>query len=474
MNSRALHATAWGVATILFVALALAAPVNHDESQYVAGGFLSATALPFRDFMAMQPPLALWVWAPLTVMFPGWSFVAIRLSSALFGLATLAAVAGIERRIGPDRRWPIGAALMACCNAFLFTSTVARNDALPGMLLAIGLLAALKGLRGAPGWCFAAGLSFGAAAAAKLSFAPSAAAAGLMVLIQCRKWPFAAFAAGLLAGLVPLAIGYACAPDAFLFGVLQAPLSAPLEWYARVGDGFDLTAAGKLTGTSGALLVGPALLVIAIVCSQAPRLRRSAEPRFLLVITAAGLVGALLPTPSHPQYLLPMLPPLFALLRTALDGVLYRRIVSVALAMFAIVGLMPSLLTLREFPAIALERQAHGIRMIAHGPIATLSPERAVDSGLALDERFATGPFIFRSGAIVSVQNALRFNTATPATLDAIFRRRPPGAILVGYETAWTSQGHDLDAILAAWAEQHHFRAITLPDGRGKLYRAQM
>lgn len=462
----------------LFLSLmTLATPINHDESQYVAGAVLAARSAPFRDFIALQPPLALRVWAPLTWLFPGWNFLAIRLSSAMFGLITLAAVADGERQSGDgNRRWPIGAALLACTNIFLFTSSVARNDALPGMCLALAMAAGLRGIAGKTGWLGPAGLFFGAAAAAKLSFAPALAAAGLMMLIHAPRIGvrgLAAFALGAATGLLPLIVPFLCAPDAFVFGVIRMPLAAPFDWYARTGDAGDLTLMGKLLGAGGAMLVGPALAAFAIVVVGIGGIGRDPRVQFLLALMAGGLVGALLPTPTHPQYLLPLLPPLFALLPRALERIAWRRSALIGLGLFAVIGLAPSLAALgRGFPALTLEKEAHEIGRQAKGPIATLAPERVVDSSLTIDARFATGPFLFRSGSVLRADEAWRYKAATPATLNAMFAVRPPGALLVGHEPGWRAGMPPVDRPLELWARRHGYRELALPDGVGRLYVA--
>ena len=463
-------------AGLLLAAFALSAPLNHDESQYVAGAVLAAGRVPFRDFLALQPPLALWAWAPLTLALPGWSFVAIRLSSALFGLVTLIAVANAERRVGSRWRWPIGAALLACSHIFLFTSGVARNDALPGMLLALGMAAGLRGIEGRAGWLGLCGLLLGAAGAAKLSFLPSLATAGLLLIVWHRKIGIggvAAFSVAALLGLLPLTLGWAAAPEAFWFGVFRAGATIPFDWYRQTGDAFDLTLTGKLIGTAGAMLVGPVLVVFLVVAADAQRLARDPAKLFLLVLAAGGLVGGLLPTPTHPQYLLPLLPPLFALLPATVERVQRPGFVLAVLVVFAIIGAAPSVLALpRGFPAIELERQAHVIGRLAKGPIATLSPDRVADSGWPLDARFATGPFVFRSGSVLSPEQALNFNVAIPAALAAMFAAAPPAAILVGYEKEWRAGAPAPDQPLELWARAHGYRALPLSDGRGRLYLA--
>nr|WP_179220693.1 glycosyltransferase family 39 protein [Sphingomonas laterariae] len=479
------------------VARALAAPLNHDESQYVAAAVLSGQSLIFRDFLSLQPPLHAWLLAPVAWAFAGDSFIALRMTSAAMGLVALAAVYAAQRGLGIGK-WPALAAtvLMAGCDAFQFTAAVVRNDMAPTMLLALGLLAALTGIRrGEYGWWAAAGLLFGLATSAKLSFAPPLAVAGLFLLAHVRDRRIGvaavlAFGCGGLAGLVPMAIGYLAGPDAFIYGTLTFGSTAPFDWYRANGLHYRLAPSGKLGDLAYFAILGPTVAALALVGWDGVRRWRgeklagfSLEQRLLIALILAGLIGAYLPTPVQRQYLMPLMPPLFIALGAALAAIASRRGRAIALAvlgLFALFGFAkagwPMLRAATHgAPAVVVDDQAEWIGDALRaqrltGPVASLSPERLVDSGYPVDPRFATGPFVYRSGALVSPRDAERFRVLTAGTLFAALDRAPPAAILTGYEAGTRKFSIAPDAGLIAYARARSYRAVRLPDGIGVLH----
>lgn len=461
----------------IVLACVFARPVNHDESQYVAGAMLAWTRVPLRDFMILQPPLAFWAWAPVTAVWPGWAWTMIRLSSACCGLAMLWVVNRTERQLSLPPGARSGAVLLACCQPFLFTATIARNDALPGALLALGMLAGLRGVAGQWRWLALAGLGFGLAAAAKLSFLPSLAIA-LLALPLCGVGlaGMLAFASGGLLGSVPLTGIVPLAPEAFRFGLFDFALTAPRDWYGRM-DPTELTLAGKFSAGLLGLADGPALILLVLVGWRSRQLAADPRMRWLLALTVAGLVGAFLPTPMHAQYLLPALPPLFVLGSLALNKERGRGFASVVI-LAALFGLIRTAMLLGNgLPLVAAEQRAHALgaelaRRGVVGPVASLSPQYVADSGAALDPRFATGPFVFRSGAVLTGPQARSLGVATPTAVPTMFAEQPPAAILTGYEPSWRPGVPSPEAPLDQWARDHKYRLVMMPDHVGRLYVA--
>src|SRR4051794_14287048 len=70
--------------------LSLDAVFTHDEDQYIGGATFAATSMIYRDFVYLQTPLQPLLLAPVTQLFPGHVFTALRLANAL--LATLALI----------------------------------------------------------------------------------------------------------------------------------------------------------------------------------------------------------------------------------------------------------------------------------------------------------------------------------------------------------------------------------------------
>ncbi len=474
--------------TLLLLLGVFTSPNNHDESQYVAGAALARTGLIYRDFASLQPPLQSWVYAPLASLFPGWTLLAMRLATALFSLAAAAATYGAQRTIGIDRRAASLATLaMACTATFLFTGSVVRNDALPAALAAGATAAALHGaLRQRLRAMALAGLLLGAATSAKLSYAPMLACAGVAPLLYGR-WrglcAVLAFAVGAAIGLLPMLLAALPAPQAFLYGVFTYARTAPFEWYVASGRGGELGIGVKILFLLLNMLQGPALLAAILSARTLIGRRHRLRPQHVMLaaLLAGGALGAVLPTPTQIQYLLPMLPPLFVAFGLAIArGALASRGAAALAILFALAGIAPSIADAAKIArkgrtVLAIERQAHAIGAFlaqsgAEGVIASVAPERVIDSGYPIDPRFAAGPFLFRNGGLMPPALVRALKAVTPQTLEESFGQAPPAAILVGYEKLARNGGPPADAPLEAYAVRHDFQRADLTDGLGRLY----
>ncbi len=380
---------------------------------------------------------------------------------------------------------------------------MARNDALPLLLEAGAMLAAIVAVDGARRpwalWTFA-GLCLGAAASAKISYALPLAAMGLVVLVGFvrRRSSLASvigYGAGGGLGLLPCLLAWLQAPQAFVWGVFTYAGTAPIRWYTEVGEGGRLGLAGRLGEGAFHLMVGPGLAVlitVAVAIFAAYRARTAQGPamRLLQVLALAGLAAALAPTPMQRQYFMPLLPPLFALwgLQGRLgEGVhpLPRRLLACLTVAGLLIGIGRSLYVLgaaavglvqgRLPPPLQLEADAHWIgrtMRAAHaaGPIATPSPQVALDSGQPLDPRLSTGVFAYRTGDLVSDADQRRLHLISPRTLGRFLDAAPPAAIVTGYEPVTGRFHRNVDDDFRAYAKTRGYRLLVGPDGRAQLY----
>lgn len=464
----------WPLLALLLVALALITPVNHDEDQYVAAANLVARGLrPFGDFMYLQTPLQPWLTAPVALLAEGWSFVALRLVSALVGLATLALIHAAQRRADvPPRATLVATLLCGSCVPFLFGMSLARNDALPALLLAGALWA---GARGRIVDWGAAGLALGIAASIKISYGLPLAFGGFWLLWQAVRTraplPMLAWGVGGVIGLLPTVLTWAAYPAPFQYGVFTYAAEGAKIWYDLNGIGERLSLVAKLRDTAAALAMGPALVALGAVLFS--RLRHSREGGsyrgFVLALLAAGVVAAVLPTPTYRQYFLPVLPPLFVALGLAMPVGRWtlRAMVAFGMAAAAIyTGLGISDAAGRGPAALRVVAQARWIGARTAGPVVTFSPSHVVDSGAALDPRFATDVHVWRSGDLRSDVELSAFHVTSRRTLARELNARPPAAILTGFEGASGVNRRIIpDAVMTDWARTHGYRAVPTPYG---------
>jgi hypothetical protein len=453
----------WRVAAlaVALASLSFLRPVDHDESQYVAAAVLSAHGLlPYRDYAYLQTPLQPFLFAPVAWAAGDWAWPVLRLVNALLGTVAVVATVAAARAAGASARmaW-IAGALFATCDILLFSIGTARNDALPAACLSVALWLAVLNESGATrGRAAAIGLLLAAAAAAKISYALPAATYGVLALLNAkRRRPFWV-AIGALPILAFVGWTLALSPLGFFFGAIGFPATAPADWYAA--RPWKLSGAGKALDLLKFLALGPALIAIAALSA-----RRDRRPVLLHWLLIAGLVAALLPTPTWRQYLLPLLPPLFVLLALRWTAAPPSRCWRIATAVFVGAGIAPSVAALAQGNAMPTAMvQARAIRTALDreridAPVASLSPQFVTLAGRLPDPRFATGPFVFRGRAIVSrgQENLL---TVIPRRRLDLLRRDPPAALLTGGE-AWTAGDARLDALLDRWAAANGYRATA-------------
>ncbi|MBU0554477.1 MAG: DUF2029 domain-containing protein [Alphaproteobacteria bacterium] len=464
--------------------------IDYDEGQYIAAVALMRTGLPFRDFLYLQTPLHPILLAPLAWLAEGHLFVALRLANAALVGATLILIyrAVLAHGGGSERAW-LAVALMALCEPILFIAAVARNDATPMLLEAIGVILLIKNWEH-PGrqWSFAlAGLFMGLAIATKLHFALVGVAAGLVMIAQWRRvrWPaILLYAAGGIVGCLPIFLFWAIAPDAFWFGVIEYPATAPWQWY-QLGDRTELfwppVVGLRLLRFT---ILGPTLLVIGLIIrSRLRREPRSEVVKLLDILIIAGLVAGIMPQPIFRQYLAPLYPVLFirfGLTRTWWPRQLIWRLlilVSTFAALFESActaggNLFPNALK-GISPPLAAERDARWIGSIMSptSRVAGLAPERYIDSGLAFDRRFATGPFIFRTENLVTREQSERWHVVPRAQMPVIFADDPPDLIVVGgHRQNDVAAPHGLDTHIDDWTTAHGWSRINSPSGEISVY----
>lgn len=443
---------------------ALVRPLSPDEGQYLAAArFASQGLLPYADFAYLQTPLQPLLFAPLDWLFAGHGFLATRLANALLGFAAVVLVHATARRLGASPRAALaGALLVPACHPFLWAG-VGRNDMLPAALLTLGLW---LWSASADRWrLLAAGAALSLAAAAKISYALPAAAIAAMLLarpaVGARRagmW----VVLGMALGSVPAAVLALADLRAFLFEAIVFPARAPLLWYREIGEGHRLGAYrfGDLLLASAR---GPALVAALLVLADLVRRRRPRSPDVgagvLTAAALAGLVSALLNRPFHPPYLIPALPPLFVLFALALDRMNRPALAwRLALGVSVAIGLAKGVINIARAvdggapAALAVGSTSRELgRALAdaqvRGPIATLHGEHIVDSGHAIDRRFAAGPFLFRTRGLLTAEEAREWRIVTRET--PIGRAEAPGAFVIKLQP-----GHepDPDAWLAAQA----------------------
>jgi len=472
------HSSKWS-AGALFVgtAVLIAASIvfrtgSKDESQYVAAVALMRHGWPYLDFAYLQTPLQPLLLSPLALLPAGWVYSAVRAANGLCALGALLVLSAAIRRRAAPRDVYLAMAALACSQPFLLAASLARNDALPMLLIAVAIAALLLAIERRSLRAFAVGgLFLGLATSAKISGALPAAGVILFLAIRARRFGFrslAAFAVGALAGLLPCFIFALAAPSEFRFDVFAYSLHAPAQWWSSVGKAAYLQPAHRIVHLIALSAQGSILVALAAAFVD----RRRSDDRLLLdLMIAGGIVGAYMPEPAYAQYLVPLLPPLFARFPLALDEMRrrWRSSLQALVAVGSIAGL--GFAASHSSGAIAGVQAARiGAKTAAlarGGRIATLSPEFVAGESADLDPRFAAGPFLFRTTDGLADQAARLGHAVTWQDTERSLDKDPPAVILAGGEKMphRPIHPHGLDAPLIGWALSRDYRPMALSYG---------
>jgi hypothetical protein len=485
--------------------------LNHDEHQFVGSAVLLARAglLPYADFAYFHVPGQTLLNAAIFVIFDHYLLAARTLAviSSWLGLALIlvsglrfAPFAGGWARLGYALAGVV--ALMAS-PIFVFTSGRAWNHDLP-MLLA--LAAALTFLhasgydRRAAGrlpscpacWLATTGVLLGLAAATRLSYAFLTPAFVLALwLTSGRPWRARLadsgwLAVGGLVGLAPVWWALLVAPEGFLFGNVVYNLRLNPRYYAHTGGADAVTLPAKLVALGDILWRQPAnlllpLLFIGVLPPALPHLRRPAAfpLRLMLLLLPFALLGAMSATPSQMQYYYMLYP--FLTLGFFYAVALWPRRQYWAATMLALGALAGVIVTAaayaggveilaqpdRWYPVKVHTRGARIADLTEGGRILTLAPIHALEGGLSTYPEFVTGPLAWRVAPLVSSAERARFGLVTAPELASILVAQPPRAVLTGFE----EDDAELEAVLLAYAHDHNFVPVALPD-EGVLWLA--
>lgn len=473
-------------ALLLLCALAMVVPVDHDEGQYVAAAHLIAAGhLPYRDFPYLQTPLQPYLIAPLAWLAPGWLLVVARLANAL-AVAVAAWLIGRTaiRLSGHGIAGPMAVLALVSVDAVLFAATVARNDAVPMLLFAAALERLFARQPISPRRAALAGLFLALAASTKVSYALPCAAAAVMALWHARRAnrpQVAGLIAGMAAGALPTLLFLVWQTKPFLFGAYHYSIDAVTAWQTLIGSTERLAWDFRARRFVGLLMLGPALWMVLAVALTQSRARSQREPRplgiSLEVLLIASFFAAILPSPVYRQYLVPLVPPLILLAALRAEAVITwlrpRKMLGAIAVLFLagsiVAGFTRSVRTAIRAPAIerpiAIERQAHHIGRLGAqtggGTVAGLDPLLLVDSGLTLDPRFATGPFLFRASNLAACADA----SLCPVTFAHLDRldQAPPRFLVTGSERKLPSAiPGGLDGALDRWALHKKYVATPL------------
>lgn len=480
---------------------------NHDESQYILAALLSQQNVIYKDYLYLQPPLhAVLLGFAFTLTDFGYFFVA-RLSSFLFAASSLLILYLILRRFYTR------STAIVFCTVFMFSwnfyrgAALARNDMMPLLFSLIAVYLMLWPSQTLSSKYLALGLSgllVALAVGTKLNYVHMP-IAGLLFLVM---WPrqltigertarqVLPFVVGGLVG--SLIIVWFAAADilTFNYGVFGHYFGHYIEHYnAALSSGSKAStieiALVQLKQPSLYLLpIMSGVLIVYMVLDGSIKfllthLYTTGQWLFWLIIALAAPV-ALLPTPSHLWYYIPVIPFYILCMASilAFPEIQISYLAKYALLLIALLGCYPAVKDIEKRGAINLFDRSYWTPLIVQdrskrvdallekagvtGKIATLSPDKLIKSKHGFYLQLATGPFFYRVASYMSPEAVERLHGASADTLAGLLEHDMPAAIFGGYE-------RNLDAAFFEFAEAHNYLRIEEESlGKGILYIRQV
>ena len=476
-------------ATTLWSLIATSMPrlINHDEYWYLAAGSLIHDGLlPYRDFHCLHMPYGMYLFAVLA-----WLTEHLLLAGRLLAVCCDWALLGLVFWIVRSSLVRFGgalatvAALGAAFSVFaspLYLSQAGKAWNYPQpLLLALGAVTLVAAARRAPrpNWRLVfAGLLGGAAVGFRLSyvFVVPVLMAGWVVARRTRREVIGGLAwlsmgvSLALAAVVPLA---AAAPARFLFDVVGYHRLQPLV-HASQGVVAPSDLADKVQFLAVLLFVknpqmGLALLgALALAATRCRREWRASDGVLWLALAASLLLAAAVPSPSWPQYALPVLPAAVVAATLLLgEGVGLGRVPTArtllaVIPAVALVGIFlapardrPRLAS-RAWAAVVVHELDRSVRAyVADRTILTLAPVVALEWGARIYPEFATGPFIWRTARFVPRHERARLAVVGPDEIESLLAVKRPDAMLLGID-------QELERPLLSYAVTNGFRPATV------------
>ena len=470
-----------GLALLLFQANMLKG-LNHDEHMYVAAGALLSREglLPYRDFPYFQMPNLPFVYAGLFST-TSYLLLAARLFSTLCALALCGVLFGAAWRAFRTRALVArllagtGAVMLLVSNqTFVYASGLAWNHDLAALL---GVLAFILFMRGARliswRWVTGAGVMLGLALGTRLTmgamFVPlfiillampgvSGAGARGRTLLHERLRLLAALLGGTALALAPSIVLFALSPDRFLFSNIGYH-ALNEEYQIKAGYTRAVDAGGKLQYLVDVFTVPGTLALVALVAVVAvPALAKLPGLMGLyrfnvvaaLLVALALLAGALFTAPVWLQYFYVAVPFLILACVYSVADVAPNRALSHATYAFSLLFLA-SIVWLGAgyyvgegmllYPGRWVPVRAHAVgelleRSLRYRRVLTLSPIYALEAGFPIYPAFASGPFAWRSGPLLTRQERAEFGIVAAPDLREYVGARFPAfpAIVTGDE----------------------------------------
>ncbi|MFH1879122.1 MAG: phospholipid carrier-dependent glycosyltransferase [Candidatus Omnitrophota bacterium] len=481
------------------------APLSHDEHMYITAGRLAEAQVIYRDFAYLQMPYLPFIYAAFFKLTgTGYYLLAGRVLSSIFMFFSVLFIYLISYRVSRSLFVSLCmAALMVFNKIIIQTMGYSWNNIMPiaftvAAFYVFMLSCTEKKIKSA--WIFLSGILLSAAVGVKLFYAAVLPPFVVTSLIYPRSFNpgirfkkcFLPLAAGILTGFLP--VFYLMLKDmpAFMFdNVGYHNLTA--VWKGVAEYSLSEVVIGKFRYAK-TVMKEPAYVVLltgalfaffgaaGTVRKMQGNVRIVFPVYFFLsfLLAVSTLFVIFVPSPLQTQYFAVPVPFLIIFMVSAYDLVIgpnrifwkgllvYFVAVSMVFGGMKVVKSWQDIMPVDGWTGVNIHKISQNIRACL-GPVnngdrmATLSPIYALEGGIPVYEEFATGPFLYRVGDLMTEKQRKTYKGVSPESLGRFLCENPPKAVFTGFEG-------ELDAPFVRYAEQNGYRKLPGDFGGGVLY----
>ncbi len=487
-----------GIAFFIVFNRAMTKELIHDEHQFISSAYLLAKngLWPYVDYPYFHMPNLVFVYAILFKWFPE-----KLLAARVFSVISAVLAAGIlywTIYILARHRFVYKIGLSLCALVLLVADPLynevagfAWNHDLSVLLALLATVIFIVGFRHSKikKWLFVSGIFLSIAIGVRVSWVMIIPPflAGFFIFqrddtfrtkIESIFW----FALGGILAMLPSLILFLLAPRKFIFGNY---------WYAQLNTQYrlDIGTARPIDLMSKLrfflnyqepgfwILLVLTIFYVYLWSGWQYYKNKKIDPVIIFAILLLPFIfsGSMLPSPAYRQYFYAVVPfEILAVVYSISFIHTSRKLMPSAWAFRFLVGMtvLSGFWGLDDvYSAFRLEKkqnwvphQVHEIGMqladeVGSGRILTLAPTIVAESGLDIYPEFATSPFVWRIGYLLSEEQQILYDVIAKKELEKYLNQTPPAGIILGEERSYENP-------LIRYAEKNEYLPNTLYDDK--------
>ncbi len=490
------------LALFLLLGSSMSANLDHDEHQFIASAklFAEKALIPYVDYPYFNMPYLVFIYAFIYKYF-GYLLLSARLISVISGFLILLLVFLIGMKNFDNYNYilrsliAIGFSAILLNNPlFVYASSYSWNH---NLAVLFNLLAFVLCCQGAAHvspkrHLFFTGILIGFSIGIRLHFILTLIPFLIMIFLFPKVDKFkkkieliSFFCLGLILALLPAIFIFMASPEKFIFGNFGYAKLNTL-YRQEIGHAEAMTLLGKLiyiktkiiSNPCNSLVVGTFLtFVIASVVKKKLKIREILEIIFIVTLFPFLLIGSLAITPAWYQYFYAPIP--FLILgimygmKTFLADNKGKKTIFIFFLLLVVISNIYGKFGARNlthylrkaFSPVSWEPvKIHQVgqevgSILREGRVLTLAPIFSLEGKREIYKEFATGPFAWRTGHLLTKDERKKYGVVSEDDLTEFLKKEAPDAILVGFEDK-------LENAMIDYAKEKGYKEVKLSNGK--------